>query len=216
MGPISETFRAAPTWSLDGRGLPAADLRFWKEQLAAFALIGSLAREDAFWSQVAEVRAAADTSAVSWRLARKGGTGRRRKALRRLLVAAAREADPDAGRWAMDRTTIRMWTTVDDPPEGRREHYNLACDYLAVVTEGAELAACRQVERCFECEAASIAGDYCRRHDKRVPIARKRRHCYAIDRLYSFAMPAILGDPPPAADVSPSSPESRGGQAAGI
>jgi hypothetical protein len=190
MTPVTETFRAVPTWYLDGRGLPAADLPFWKEQLAALVLIGALVREDAFWSQVAEVRDAADTSAVSWRLARRGGKGRRRRALQRLLVTAAEGGDPDT-------TTIRAWTSRDDPAQGRREHYNLAQDFLALVLEAAPLAAARQIGRCFECDAASIGGDYCRRHDHSVEVDCKYRHGYVVDRLYRFALPAILEGPFP-------------------
>jgi hypothetical protein len=105
-------------------------------------------------------------------------------------VMAAEGGDPDA-------TTIRVWTSHDDPPQGRRPHYNPPQDFLALVVEAAPLAAARQIGRCFECDAASIGGDYCRRHDQSVKVVCKNRHAYVIDRLYRFALPAILEGPSP-------------------
>jgi hypothetical protein len=198
----TQTFRA--TWSFDGRGLPATDLPFWKEQLAAWHLIEVLAHEDVFWRQVDHMRAAQDRAATAWALARAGGTGRRRQVIQRLLLAAGEGEDCEAGMAAMNRTPIRFWVTTDDPAHGRRARYNLAGDFLALVIEGADLAVRRQVGRCFECDLPSDGGDYCRRHDggeAGVWPKRKNHHKYVVDQVFAFVAPAILRGLPPLALV---------------
>ena len=223
MNPASESqiqhFSALESsWDFStGKGLSPDTQAAWKPQVAALILKAKLAEEETFWEQVAAVRTEYDRPevrpvlrggnplGVAWGIAKRYGTGpRRREVIARILLDAAQAADREGA-------MARLWRSgfcVPPHEPTQRGPYGSRPDFLKKMLGGSELIARHGASKCLQCGSAIQFGKavtwelrngdighrelrfrYCHDHEE---TANLQRHRQWMDHTFREAWAAVV------------------------
>jgi hypothetical protein len=130
-------------WTWDGDGLTSDERVLWRARRALVELVTVLLHDEAFVTNLRGVRSALKPRARAWEVARRYGTGHRRRLVAALFMRGAEHENLDDAGVTMCNLGATAVTSADDSRTTRRGTYLIGDAFLASIEYGCVLLAAK-------------------------------------------------------------------------